>query len=166
MSYKNYWKKIVPFSLALTISLLAVNVLQKENSTNRIIYSKKGMVIHSEKGTGQASCSHKGTESVAPFIDEPLKKNRLEKGKIQILSKPIAKYTDGARQNGTEGTVRLRVSFLASGQIGGIVPVSSLPDCLTEQAIAAARQIKFEPATRSGQPVSVTKLIEYNFTIY
>ncbi len=79
MSYKNYWKKIVPFSLALTISLLAVNVLQKENSTNRIIYSKKGMVIHSEKGTGQASCSHKGTESVAPFIDEPLKKKSFGK---------------------------------------------------------------------------------------
>jgi TonB family protein len=84
----------------------------------------------------------------------------------RLLSKPPAKYTDTARKNGLEGTVRLRVVFLASGEIGSILPVSFLSDGLTEQAIAAARSIKFEPATRNGIPVSTTKVVEYSFSIY
>jgi TonB family protein len=85
---------------------------------------------------------------------------------VRILSKPRANYTEMARQNGTEGIVTLKVTFLASGQIGGITPISALPDGLTEQAIAAARNIKFEPAERGGQAFSVTKTIEYLFVIF
>jgi hypothetical protein len=55
---------------------------------------------------------------------------------------------------------------LANGQIGGISPVKGLGNGLTEQAIAAARGIKFEPAKRGGQPYAVTKTVEYSFTIY
>jgi len=47
-----------------------------------------------------------------------------------------------------------------------VIPANDLPNGLTEQAIAAARQIKFVPATRDGQPITVTKIIEYNFSIY
>ena len=85
---------------------------------------------------------------------------------IKILAKPKANYTDAARTNQIQGTVRLRVTFTASGAIGSIVPVSGLPYGLTEQAIAAARQIRFEPAKRNGQPVASTKIVEYGFTIY
>lgn len=85
---------------------------------------------------------------------------------IQIISKPRADYTNQARINEIEGVIRLRVVFLASGEIGTIVPVSGLPYGLTEQAMTAARGIKFKPATRDGVPVSVTKLIEYTFSIY
>jgi outer membrane biosynthesis protein TonB len=37
---------------------------------------------------------------------------------------------------------------------------------LTEQAIAAARQIKFEPKKVNGSPVSVTMTFQYGFNIY
>jgi TonB family protein len=84
----------------------------------------------------------------------------------RILSKPSASYTDAARKNGTEGAVRLRVVFLASGEIGKITAVTVLPDGLTEQAIAAARQIKFTPAMRNGAPRTVVKLVEYSFSTY
>ena len=84
----------------------------------------------------------------------------------RILSKPSASYTDAARKNGTEGAIRLRVVFLASGEIGKITPVTVLPDGLTEQAIEAARQIKFTPAMKDGTPKTVVKLIEYSFSIY
>lgn len=110
-------------------------------------------------GTGQGS--GKGSE-----ISNPVVPNSEKLVSIRISSKPRANYTDMARKNGIEGTVRLRVTFLASGKIGSILPVSGLRDGLTEQAIAAARNIKFEPATRSGIPVSVVKLVEYNFSIY
>jgi protein TonB len=85
---------------------------------------------------------------------------------VQILSKPRPSYTDAARQNQVTGVVRLRVTFLASGQIGGVSPVSGLPYGLTEQAIASAKQIRFEPAKVNGVPQTVTKQIEYSFSIY
>lgn len=85
---------------------------------------------------------------------------------IKIISKPGAKYTDLARQNSFSGTVRLRVTFTANGQIGSISPVSSLPYGLVEQAIAAAKAIKFEPAKKDGVPFTKVKQIDYSFTLY
>lgn len=85
---------------------------------------------------------------------------------VKIVAKPRANYTDAARQNQVQGTVTLRVTFSASGAIGGISPVSGLPYGLTEQAIAAARGIRFEPAKKNGVPYTVTKQVQYSFTIY
>jgi TonB family protein len=85
---------------------------------------------------------------------------------VKLISRPRANYTDLARENTVQGKVLLKVTFLASGKIGNIVPVSGLPYGLTEQAIAAARAIRFEPAKVNGVAVSVTKTIEYIFTIF
>ncbi len=85
---------------------------------------------------------------------------------ISITSKPRPNYTDAARTNQVQGTVTLRVTFLPSGQIGSISPVNGLPFGLTEQAIAAARNIRFEPAKKNGVPYAVTKQVQYNFTLY
>ena len=85
---------------------------------------------------------------------------------IKILSKPQPRYTDAARQNSVQGTVTLKVTFTANGQIGSIAPVNGLPYGLTEQAIAAARQIRFEPPKKNGVPYGVSKTVSYTFTIY
>ncbi len=85
---------------------------------------------------------------------------------INITYKPQPRYTDAARQNSVTGTVTLKVTFMANGQIGSVAPVSGLPYGLTEQAIAAAKAIKFDPPKRNGAPYSVSKTISYSFTIY
>jgi periplasmic protein TonB len=85
---------------------------------------------------------------------------------LRIISKPRPGYTDSARQNNVQGTVILRVTFLASGQVGSISAVKGLPNGLTEQAIAAARRISFEPKKIGGVGQPVTRQIEYTFSIY
>ncbi len=85
---------------------------------------------------------------------------------IKILTKPKANYTDSARENNVSGIVRLKVTFNANGTIGAITPVSALPNGLTEQAIAAARSIKFQPRMVDGVAQTVVKTVEYVFTIY
>jgi TonB family protein len=85
---------------------------------------------------------------------------------LSIVSKPKAMYTDQARQNNYQGSVLLRVTFLASGQIGGISAVRGGPYGTTESAIAAARRIVFQPAMQNGQPVTISKTVEYSFTMY
>lgn len=85
---------------------------------------------------------------------------------MKIISKPRATYTDAGRVNNIQGNVTLRITFLASGQIGSISPVSRLPHGLTEQAISAARAIRFEPAKVNGVPQSKTMTVIYSFTMY
>ncbi len=85
---------------------------------------------------------------------------------IAIILKARAAYTDSARMNKVQGKVALRVSFLANGAVGSIEVVSRLDEGLTETAIQAARKIVFIPAQREGARYSVTKMVEYSFTIY
>ncbi len=86
--------------------------------------------------------------------------------KYKIIAKPRADYTDLARQNQVTGTVTVKVTLLASGQVGNVSPVSGLPYGLTEKAIAAARAIKFEPTKKNGVPITTVATIQYSFTIY
>jgi len=169
MCCKSFWKRVVPFVLTLILGLSAGSLLRKENFDNKNhenITPLNKIIYRDKEGTGTASCSYSPIKSDAFVSIKPLEHSRSRTGKLQITSKPLAKFTDDARRNGTEGSIRLRVVFTASGQIGNVVSLSELPDGLTEQAIAAAKQIKFEPAFRNGVPISVTKIIEYNFTIY
>lgn len=85
---------------------------------------------------------------------------------LRIATKPRPPYTDEARKAQVQGVVRFRITFLASGGIGSISPVATLPYGLTEQASAAAAKIAFIPAKRNGIPIIVVKQVEYNFTLY
>lgn len=86
--------------------------------------------------------------------------------KARILSKPEPQYTVVARGNQVTGTVVLRAIFAANGRVVGIRTVSGLPDGLTEQAIDAARHIRFVPAVKDGRPVSTFVQLEYSFDLH
>src|SRR5882724_678314 len=97
--------------------------------------------------------------------------NRIFSGKdvtskARILSKPEPQYTEDARKNQVTGTVVLKAVFSSSGQVTQIRAINGLPNGLTERAIAAARSIKFVPATKDGHPVSMWFQLEYNFNLY
>lgn len=85
---------------------------------------------------------------------------------LRIISTPKATYTEAARKNNVQGSVLVRVTLLASGQVGNVTVVRGLPDGLNEKAIAAARMIRFEPKKVNGVPVPVTKTLEFTFSIY
>jgi DNA-binding SARP family transcriptional activator len=86
--------------------------------------------------------------------------------KLQIISKPRAPYTDEARRNMTQGTIKLAIEFGANGTIKTIAAFQTLPDGLTAGAVEAARKIRFQPATKDGQPYSTIGIITYTYTIY
>jgi TonB family protein len=86
--------------------------------------------------------------------------------KARLISKPEPQYTEDARKNQITGTVVLKVVFASNGSVTNIRTVSGLPYGLTEKAIAAARQIKFVPATKDGHQVSMWMQLEYNFNLY
>ena len=59
----------------------------------------------------------------------------------------------------------LEVVFLASGQIQVVRVVSGLGHGLDEAAIAAAKQIRFNPAKRNGQAVDFPARVRIEFRL-
>ncbi len=147
-------RRFVPFLLTLFLGILTV-------------YLIGGAGLFSERAETPATDS--GSGSATPRADLDVDKPELDRtgtNRFLISSKPRAQYTDAARENNVEGSVILRVTLLASGEVGGIKVKQELPHGLTEQAIKAARKIKFQPATADGVPVSRIVTMNYSFTIY
>jgi TonB family protein len=86
--------------------------------------------------------------------------------RARVILKPEPQYTEDARRNQITGSVILRVVFSRTGEVTNIRALHSLPFGLTERAIAAARLIRFRPATKDGRPVNVSMQLEYNFNLY
>ena len=86
--------------------------------------------------------------------------------KVRVLRKPDPAYTEQARRAQIAGTVILRAVFTSKGTVEHILVLRSLPAGLTEEAVRAARQIKFTPATKNGNPVSMIMELQYNFNLY
>lgn len=97
-----------------------------------------------------------------------------QKKEVSITSRPSAGYTDEAREKKIEGAVWLKIEFCADGTIGEVIDVTKEgPDReklvkygLSASAIEVAKKIKFKPAAKNGTPVTVKKVVMYQFTLY
>ena len=137
------------------------------NGTGEGIGNGSGSGSGTGNGNGGGTGNGSGVATKPPPPPAPVKpKPPAVTQVMRITSKPRPGYTDAARQNNIQGQVTLRVTFNANGTIGNISPVSGLPHGLTEQAIAAARNIRFEPQLVDGVAKSVTKTLQFSFSIY
>src|SRR2546421_2218651 len=109
-----------------------------------------------------------GVRGVSP---DPTDYNRVFSGrevtqKARVLEKPEPTYTESARKFGVEGRVVLRAVFSKNGEVTNLHVASKLPHGLTQRAIEAASAIRFVPAMKDGQPVSMWMELQYNFNLY
>lgn len=84
---------------------------------------------------------------------------------VRILEKPSGVLKGKYGNVDVIGTVRVRVEFLDSGKVGQVSLVSGLPYGISESAVEAAKQIKFEPAKSNGVPITSHKVLEYAFNL-
>lgn len=181
MCCKGFWKRIVSFGLSLSLGLLIVSVLQVRNSVDtkqekvgfvdKVVYSNEGTRIFNAcpGDTDRKKVQEKSSEKKEAVTFSVNELPYIEMAGIYPLfidSIPLPKYTNDAKEKNIQGKVILRVTFLANGKIGSISVIQNLPFGLTEKAIAAAKQIKFKPASSHGTLQNETKTIEYSFTIY
>lgn len=82
---------------------------------------------------------------------------------VDILYMPNPAYSIEGRTRKMEGDVVLEVVFLGSGQVQVVRVVSGLGYGLDEAAIQAAKQIRFKPAKRDGQPVDFPAHVRIEF---
>ena len=83
-----------------------------------------------------------------------------------IAFKPEPAYTQEARQNAVAGSVVLKAIFTADGIVTNIKVASGLPYGLEENAIDAAKKVRFIPAVKDGKFVSTWMQLEYSFNLY
>ncbi|HUF05144.1 MAG TPA: energy transducer TonB [Aridibacter sp.] len=106
-----------------------------------------------------------GGDSGSGILTGEDSRSNTEDTGLAILSKPRPGYTEEARKELVGGKVLLRVTFLATGKIGAISVIEWLPFELTEKSIAAAKKIRFRPATRNGVAINFLKIVQFNFSI-
>jgi protein TonB len=86
----------------------------------------------------------------------------------RLLAEVRPKYTAEAMRARMQGVVRLECVVRSSGSVGDCDVVKSLDGNnfgLDEQALIAARQWRFAPGTRLGEPVDVLVTIELAFAL-
>jgi outer membrane biosynthesis protein TonB len=82
-----------------------------------------------------------------------------------IKFQPNTRYTPDALEHKTTGVVQLRVRFNADGTATVVERLSTLPDGLTEEAERVVERTQFTPETVNGEPVAVTKDMNYVFSL-
>ncbi len=147
-----------------SLYLLENAVNELNNCAGNCLGAKISEIIKDRKETVQAFLDYFARQKAANENSDD--SGLSERTPLTILSKPAPSYTDRARQNNENGKVTLAVLFGADAQIKFIIVLEGLNFGLTEQAIAAARRITFEPAKEGGKPVSTVKRIQYGFSVY
>ena len=85
----------------------------------------------------------------------------------QLVREVKPRYTAEAMRAKVQGTVWLEVVVRSDGTVGDVSVTKSLDSVfgLDEEAIRAAKQWRFVPGTRFGEPVAVLVGIELSFTL-
>jgi TonB family protein len=111
---------------------------------------------------GQKSSHATPDEKCEPPIFKP---NEVSV-RAKITFRPEPTYTEKARVKNIKGKVTMDVVLCQSGSVTDITVIEGLPQGLTEQAIDAARRIKFEPAVKDSKQVPQMMRLEYFFNVF
>jgi protein TonB len=84
-----------------------------------------------------------------------------------VLREVRPQYTSDAMRAKVQGTVLLECVVRPDGSVGDVQILRSLDGVfgLDQEAIKAAKQWRFAPGTRLGEPVPVLITIELTFTL-
>ena len=74
-------------------------------------------------------------------------------------------YTEAARRKRTQGAVVLDVVIERDGSVGPIKVIMPLGDGLTESAIEAVRQWRYESTVLDSQPIAVLMIVTIHFSL-
>ena len=83
----------------------------------------------------------------------------------RLIYKIEPDYTPDAQNRRVQGTVVLYAEVRPNGTADNIRIIKSIDTELDRNAIQAVRQWRFEPGTKSGQPVTVAANVEVNFRL-
>lgn len=121
---------------------------------------------HEAPAPDQANCS--GLPQPIARLDDGTPVYRYGCGLIppRVVKQQEPEYSEHARKKKISGTVVLSIIIDSAGNVRDAKVKQSLEPTLDQQAIAAVSRWKFQPATKSGEPVAVEMEVETSFRVY
>lgn len=104
-------------------------------------------------------------EALNDFIRTKANRSDPSYTKPRLLNQPRPRYTDEARTANVQGTVRLAVLVTEDGSASSPIVFVGIGYGLDEEAIRAARSMKFTPATKDGKPVKFWQMVLVEFNL-
>ncbi len=84
---------------------------------------------------------------------------------LKILKREFPKDMSDCSESA--GTARVRVTFDKSATVSNVELVSASGcQSFDNKALVSSRKIKFKPAIKDGEAITVTKVVEYKFEKY
>jgi periplasmic protein TonB len=105
-----------------------------------------------------------GEAPARPVVRGPLKPVSGGILNGRALNLPVPQYPDNARRARATGMVEVEVIIDVTGKVISATAIKG-PNMLRPAAEAAAKQARFSPTLLTGQPVKVSGIITYNFTL-
>ena len=150
----------IPAETMAAAAETTIGVLDSGDATSQSTGSGSGSGAGSGSGSGLGQGSGGGTGGGV---------YRPGSGIInpRVLREIKPQYTADAMRAKVQGTVLLECVVLPDGSVGRVDVVKSLDSTfgLDQEAVKAARQWRFQPGTRFGEPVAVLVTIELTFTL-
>lgn len=156
----NVVKRVLPFLVTLVVGVF-LGSLFSSVATRYELSAVRSYSYSNGSGYRYGRCPQHNYSRESYLNEE----RTSETSSLDILFKPSATYTDAARRNEFEGTVRLLVEFRKDGKIGEIQVLQGQPYGLTDEAIEAAQNIRFNPARKNGEAVTTNQTVEYRFSL-
>jgi len=121
--------------------------------------------ISASRGTVRQGGFGDADVAAPPTVHSPSAEAASKIVQPEILSKPVPAYTAEARHLRIEGEVLLEVVLQATGDVHVVRVVRGLGHGLDDEAMRAAAQIRFKPASRDGQPADSTVVLHIIFQL-
>ena len=158
-SYAKYTRHIVRFATKEHVYFLTLVTLEETNPVVDRFLTSLRLRRPEDRITPQATQSSEDIPGDVFSLSEVTRR-------ATVVWKSEPTYTDEARAHGIVGSVTLEAVFAANGYVTNITVTKEMKDGMTENAIEAARNIRFFPAEKDGKPVSQRMTLEYNFNLF
>jgi len=118
--------------------------------------------LHFHPGRGLGRSGNEGQWRGDGSGNGPLRLDGSIQKPVRIFATQVI-YTEEARRNGIQGVVVLEAVINQMGHVEDVRVSLGQPHGLTENAVEAVRQWKYEPATQGGKPVAVIMSVTITF---
>ncbi len=125
-------------------------------------YEKALQLFPDDGGVAELRKQVEAFRSFVAFSAE--KKDATYKTPIPV-NRPFPSYTDRARNAHISGIVRLAVSINENGEVIDVLMLSGPGYGLNEEAVKAAKKLKFTPGTKDGVAIPCWQNIEVEFNL-
>jgi TonB family protein len=105
------------------------------------------------------------TAALKSYVEFQKHKDDPAYQRATLLNRVEPLYSEEARREGVQGTVEMAVLISEKGDVSSVLVFSRLGYGLDEEAVKAARRLKFTPASKDGKPVPYWSRVFIEFNI-